>query len=179
MADFRTHVTFSGCLGAGYAAAVAAGGLTGVQAVLIAALLLQRAGRRSAEREALGLSGRLLTAHEDERKRLARELHDDLTQRLARLAIDAGKLELGVAASAAEMHKDLVRLSEDLDVRASALISDMDNPLGSAVGNALEVRESIAEVAYYQTLTRLADKHLPHGGKIPKDAAGRVKQVSA
>ena len=37
----------------------------------------------------------------------------------------------------------LVRLSEDLDVRASALITDMDNPLGSAVGNALEVRESV------------------------------------
>ncbi len=37
----------------------------------------------------------------------------------------------------------LVRLSEDLDVRASALITDMDNPLGSAVGNSLEVRESV------------------------------------
>ena len=37
----------------------------------------------------------------------------------------------------------LVRLSEDLGVRASALITDMHNPLGSAVGNALEVRESV------------------------------------
>jgi thymidine phosphorylase len=37
----------------------------------------------------------------------------------------------------------LVRLSEDLEVKASALITDMDNPLGSAVGNALEVRESV------------------------------------
>jgi thymidine phosphorylase len=37
----------------------------------------------------------------------------------------------------------LVRLSKDLDVRSSALITDMDNPLGSAVGNALEVRESV------------------------------------
>ena len=37
----------------------------------------------------------------------------------------------------------LVRLSEDLGIRASALITDMDNPLGSAVGNALEVRESV------------------------------------
>ena len=37
----------------------------------------------------------------------------------------------------------LVRLSCDLGIRASALITDMDNPLGSAVGNALEVRESV------------------------------------
>jgi len=39
------------------------------------------------------LAGRLLTVHEDERRRLARELHDDLTQQLARLAIDAGSME--------------------------------------------------------------------------------------
>ena len=37
----------------------------------------------------------------------------------------------------------LVRLSEDLGIDASALITDMDNPPGSAVGNALEVRESV------------------------------------
>ncbi len=40
-------------------------------------------------REALRtLAGRLLNAQEDQRRRLARELHDDLTQRLAVLAID-------------------------------------------------------------------------------------------
>src|ERR671921_1309807 len=44
---------------------------------------------------------------------------------------------------ARRLAKLLVRLSEDLGVRASALITNMDNPLGSAVGNALEVRESV------------------------------------
>jgi thymidine phosphorylase len=38
----------------------------------------------------------------------------------------------------------LVGLSESMDIKASALITDMDNPLGSAIGNALEVRESVA-----------------------------------
>ena len=38
----------------------------------------------------------------------------------------------------------LVGLSESMGIKASALITDMDNPLGSAIGNALEVRESIA-----------------------------------
>jgi len=37
----------------------------------------------------------------------------------------------------------LVRLSESLGIKASALITDMDNPLGSAIGNALEVRECV------------------------------------
>ncbi len=44
---------------------------------------------------------------------------------------------------ARELAELLVRLSEDLGIKASALITDMDNPLGSAVGNALEVRESV------------------------------------
>ncbi len=43
---------------------------------------------------------------------------------------------------ARELAELLVRLSEDLGIRASALITDMDTPLGNAVGNALEVRES-------------------------------------
>ncbi len=44
---------------------------------------------------------------------------------------------------ARELAELLVRLSEDSGIKASALITDMDNPLGSAVGNALEVRESV------------------------------------
>lgn len=38
------------------------------------------------------LAGRLITAQEDERRRVARELHDDLTQRLAAIAIETGNL---------------------------------------------------------------------------------------
>ncbi|WP_205544163.1 thymidine phosphorylase [Rubrobacter indicoceani] len=45
---------------------------------------------------------------------------------------------------AGELARLLVELSEALGVKASALITDMRNPLGSAVGNALEVRESVA-----------------------------------
>ena len=47
------------------------------------------------------------------------------------------------ADEARELAKLLVRLSGDLGINATALISDMDNPLGSAVGNALEIRESV------------------------------------
>ena len=43
--------------------------------------------RKQAEQAARELSGRLLHAQEAERARLARELHDDITQRLALLAI--------------------------------------------------------------------------------------------
>jgi len=39
------------------------------------------------------LAGRLLTAQEDERRHLAREMHDDLSQRLAGIALQASRLD--------------------------------------------------------------------------------------
>jgi thymidine phosphorylase len=47
------------------------------------------------------------------------------------------------ANEARELAELLVRLSDSLGIEASALITAMDEPLGSAVGNALEVRESM------------------------------------
>jgi pyrimidine-nucleoside phosphorylase len=47
-------------------------------------------------------------------------------------------------AAARELAELLVRLSEAMGIRASAVITDMDQALGRAVGNALEVRESVA-----------------------------------
>ncbi|MCW8871844.1 MAG: histidine kinase, partial [Xanthomonadales bacterium] len=59
------------------------------QSLLVGALLLEYRRRQRAERASVNLSRRLITAHEDERRLIARELHDDLSQRLARVAIDA------------------------------------------------------------------------------------------
>jgi PAS domain S-box-containing protein len=44
--------------------------------------------RRLADEEMRTLSGRLIHAQEDERRRIARELHDDLNQRLALLSVE-------------------------------------------------------------------------------------------
>lgn len=51
----------------------------------------------------------------------------------------------------------LVRLSRSLGIRASALITDMDAPLGRAVGNALEIRESVAFLRGEPTRPDLAE----------------------
>ena len=104
-----------------------------LQAAFITALAVQHARRRRAEDDAVDLSGRLLTAHEDERRHLARELHDDLTQRLARLAIDAGRLEQGDGGDrriVATMRGDLVQLSEDVHALSYRLHPSMLYDLG-------------------------------------------------
>ena len=69
---------------------------------------------RISQRDLRKLAGRLLTAEEEERRRVARELHDDFTQRLAVLAIDAGKLEQGLAAKCPEAVPAVDRLKEQV-----------------------------------------------------------------
>ena len=58
-------------------------------------------------------------AYEDERALLARELHDDVTQRLAVLAIEVGRAQMAVvdqsqAAAMRSVQAELARLSEDI-----------------------------------------------------------------
>ena len=57
-----------------------------------------------------------------------------------------------------ELAELLVRLSQSLGIEASALITAMDEPLGSAVGNALEVRESVRFLQGEASPTDLSEK---------------------
>jgi len=56
-------------------------------------LRASEAALRKSQQELHRLAGKLLEAQEEERRRLARELHDDLTQCLAMLAVEAGRVE--------------------------------------------------------------------------------------
>jgi signal transduction histidine kinase len=87
------------------------------QTALIAGLLVQRSRRRRAEQEARrsqaalqtssgrirDLGARLLNAQEAERSRIARELHDDISQQMALLEIDLEVLSGVVQGQAVEL----------------------------------------------------------------------------
>ena len=107
---------------------VAAAVVVFAQTVLIAGLLLQRNRRREAEAELVqnqvelrrsydrirDLGARLLNAQESERSRVARDLHDDISQQMALLEIDLEQLAGVVEAGAAEslMQETLQRAQE-------------------------------------------------------------------
>jgi PAS domain S-box-containing protein len=75
---------------------------------------------RRAEQDVLDLTGRLISAQEDERARIARELHDDFSQRLAVLSMQLGELNensLSNAAAGERLHKmweGITELSSDI-----------------------------------------------------------------
>jgi two-component system, NarL family, sensor kinase len=76
---------------------------------------------RQNENDLRKLAGRLIYAQEEERSRLARELHDDLAQRLAVFAIDVGRLQqqlvnppIPVQKEFSELKNDIVNISKDV-----------------------------------------------------------------
>ena len=86
-----------------------------VQALLIAALLHEVRRRRDAETQARQLSRRLFTAQEEERRRIARELHDGANQEIALFAMQLDRSGHDVLAERARaLATDLHRLSHEL-----------------------------------------------------------------
>jgi PAS domain S-box-containing protein len=93
--------------------------------------------RKQTEAAMHDLNRRLIHAQEAERARLGRELHDDVTQRLAILAIEAGRVERGakdVSPSDAmrSVREGLVRLSEDIHALSYRLHPALLEDLGLA-----------------------------------------------
>lgn len=102
--------------------------LIALESLLIITLFINLQKRKRAEmslresrQDLRTLAGRLISSQEEELSRLSREFHDDIVQRLAAAAIEAGMLEIrgsGIEESAqrkiSSMKDQLIALSEDV-----------------------------------------------------------------
>jgi two-component system CheB/CheR fusion protein len=73
--------------------------------------------------ELRALTARLFTSQEDEKRRVARELHDDIGQKLALLEIDLERLQQSLPADAEQLAKSLRALQQ----QAGTLSTDVRN----------------------------------------------------
>jgi len=125
------------------------------------------------------LAGSLIQAQEDERRRIAREMHDDWTQRLAVLAIDAAKLEMQLDPSSnayrllQEMRGELVGLSEDVHALSRQLHPSILDDLGLADA----LRSECASVARRERIA-VAFRSDEIAASLPKDVALCVYRVA-
>ena len=153
---------------------------------------------RNSERDLRALTGRLLTAHEDERRLIAQELHDDVTQQLALLAIDIGKLA-GVSLSVGEtrtrlrsIQNQIVHVSNDVrrvsrwlhpaileDLGLSAALQAFCEEFGKAQGITVRfdgrVELNGLSAAARSCLYRIAQESVRNAAKHARATSVRVK----
>jgi signal transduction histidine kinase len=107
---------------------------------LLAALAEEHKYVEAALRE---LSGRLITAQEEERARLSRDLHDDLSQRMARLLIRLERCRQGIGDMAPKLCQQLDAMVE-MASEVSADLRDLSHLLHPATLATLGLVTSIA-----------------------------------
>jgi len=89
---------------------------------------------KRAEEVLAGMTRKLIEAHEQERTRIARELHDDITQRLAMLAIEIEQMQ----ELRPEMPSEVRDRAHELSKRAKEISSDIQSLSHELHSSALE-----------------------------------------
>src|SRR5262249_18506049 len=93
--------------------------------------------RKEAEEALAEMSRKLIQAQEQERTRIGRELHDDINQRLAMLALELGRLQDNhpeVGSRVQELRKQTTEISNDVQALSHDLHSSKLEYLGVVAG---------------------------------------------
>jgi PAS domain S-box-containing protein len=138
-----------------------------------AALSEKDAALRLSQEQLRALTGSLITAQEEERERVARELHDDLNQRLAALAMQTGAIMQQIPDSAAglkdqahALYDSLGRVADDVRHIAHELHPSILEHFGLAVA----LRSCCEEFSKLEDIkVRFRQHEAPEN--IPADAA--------
>jgi len=123
--------------------------------------------QKLAEEARFNMSQKLIEVQEQERRWLARELHDDVSQRISLLALDLQYLRQNLPASRVELRQKLAdectrvsQLASDVDTLSHGLHSSTLQRLGLAAAADLFCRDMA-------TLNKIDVDF--HGRKLPKD----------
>ena len=121
--------------------------------------------RKQAEEALATVSQRLIDAQDKERRRIARELHDDINQRLALLAIELEQLQN----TPSEFHSRVQQLGKqltDISNDVQSLSHELHSPKLDYLGTAAAIRGFCSELAKKHGVTidfreESTPKHLP------------------
>jgi signal transduction histidine kinase len=129
--------------------------------------------RRLAGEKLTRLSYRLLEAQDEERKRIARDVHDDYSQRIAMLAIDVEKLEERIGDTSQQTKQKLRELFEriaELGADLHSLSHELHSSTLESLGLVAGVKAFCAEFAEKEHLeVDFAHENVPRS--IPGDMA--------
>jgi PAS domain S-box-containing protein len=135
---------------------------------------------KSQHHELQALAARLLTAQEDERRRVSRELHDQLCQRLASLSIDIGELASGPAPPEVERLQRLRTLQErvvEASEQARHLAYELHPSVLDDLGLAAALRTLCTEVAT-QWNVRVSFTHARLPGVLSREIAACLYRIA-
>ena len=147
-----------------------------VQTGLIIGLLVHRARRRQAESEARAslarireLGRRLLTAQETERTRIARELHDDINQRLAVLKLDLHQLSGIVQGPAGTLAAEVMEYTDEIGKSVRNLSHQLYPAKLRLVGLVTALEGLVGEFSHHGPTVTVTHENVPPS--LPPDLA--------
>ena len=137
------------------------------------------AALRESEQQLRSLAGSLLSAQEKERRRISRELHDDLTQRLAGLAMELGTLAAESPRASQRLKKRLGALQRGV-VEAAETSRHMAYQLHPAelddLGLATAIRVYCNDFSRYGIIVEFASRNLPES--VNREVASCLYRVA-
>ncbi len=125
---------------------------------------------KQAEEAMASFSRSLIEAQEQERSRIARELHDDIVQRLAMLAVGLEQVQKHPTRETASRMGELSAMASDISSDVQALSHHLHPPKLEYLGVAAALKSCCKEVAEQQHVNiRFAAKHVPPA--VPPEAS--------
>jgi len=134
--------------------------------------------RRAAEEVLRNVSRKLIEAQEKERKRIARELHDDINQRLAMLAIELQQLDSSPIFQTRrhERIERLLKRTTEISSDLQALSHELHSVTLEHLGLAAAMRSFCNDLARHQKVkVDFTERNLP--GPVPPDIALALLRV--